>query len=149
MQKVFNNQKKRMKMLQDMEEEHTHLFTNLQKSAQTILRLQNDNKAMKKALDKAQKDKEELVTDMKKRIAELDAELRKDSAAKNGLIELLEKEVVGNAIAIVTRDEFRGKLQRENIRLRERNGLNTQLVDPNREHRVSREFQAGGLDYYE
>ena len=73
MQKVFNNQKKRMKMLQDMEEEHTHLFTSLQKSAQTILRLQNDNKAMKKALDKAQKDKEELVADMKKRIAELDA----------------------------------------------------------------------------
>ena len=62
-----------MKMLQDMEEEHTNLFTSLKKSAQTILKLQNDNKAMKKALDKAQKDKEELVADMKKRIAELDA----------------------------------------------------------------------------
>ena len=136
-------------MLQDMEEEHTHLFTNLQKSAQTILKLQNDNKAMKKALDKAQKDKEELVTDMKKRIAELDAELRKDNVEKKAMIELLEKEVVENAVAIVTRDEFRGKLQRENIRLRERNGLNTQLVDPNREHRVSRELQVGGWDNYE
>jgi hypothetical protein len=96
---------------------------------------------MTKALDKAQKDKEEVVADLKKMLAELGAELRKDLAEKDDMIKLLEKEVVENAVATVTRDEFRGRLQRENIRLRERNGLNMQLVDPNREHRVSRELQ--------
>ena len=132
-----------------MEEEHTVLFKTLQKSGRTIHRLQQDNKAMTKALDKAQKDKEEVVADLKKMLAELGAQLRKDLAEKDDMIKLLEKEVVENSVATVTRDEFRGRLQRENIRLRERNGLNMQLVDPDREHRVSRELQQQGWDYYE
>jgi len=58
-------------------------------------------------------------------------------------------ELTENAIAIVTRDQLRGKLQRENIRLRQENGLNMQLVDPYREHRVSRELNEQGWDAYE
>ena len=62
------------------------------------------------------------------------------------MIKLLEEEMINLSVATVYRDSLRGKLTRENIRLRQRNGLNMQLVDPNREHRVTRELGEEGLN---
>ena len=62
------------------------------------------------------------------------------------MIKLTEEEMINLSVATVYRDSLRGKLTRENIRLRQRNGLNMQLVDPHRLHRVTTDLEDGGWD---